>query len=95
MRVRAGLTALATVVLAAAVGCTSGEDGGARSSAVATSTTVHHSMTPAALGPDATPREVRARFEQLLGQHALLAVRQARSEVAMAPDLKSVADAWA
>ena len=47
-------------------------------------------MTPAALGPDATPREVRARFEQLLGQHALLAVRQARSEVAMAPDLKTV-----
>ena len=92
MRVRAGLTALATVVLAAAVGCTSGGDGGARSPAAATSTTVHHSMTPAALGPDATPREVRARFEQLLGQHALLAVRQARSEVAMAPDLKTVAD---
>jgi hypothetical protein len=92
VRVRAGLTALATVVLAAAVGCTSGGDGGARSSAAATSTTVHHNMTPAALGPDATPREVRARFEQLLGQHALLAVRQARSEVAMAPDLKTVAD---
>jgi hypothetical protein len=92
VRVRAGLTALATVVLAAAVGCTSGGDGGARSSAAATSTTVHHSMTPAALGPDATPREVRARFEQLLGQHALLAVRQARSEVAMAPDLRTVAE---
>jgi hypothetical protein len=92
VRVRAGLTALATVVLAAAVGCTSGGDGGARSSAAATSTTVHHNMTPTALGPDATPREVRARFEQLLGQHALLAVRQARSDVAMAPDLKTVAD---
>ena len=92
MRVRAGLTALATVVLAAAVGCTSGGDGGVRSPAAATSTTVHHTMTPAVLGPDATPREVRARFEQLLGQHALLAVRQARSEVAMAPDLKTVVD---
>jgi hypothetical protein len=92
VRVRASLTALATVVLAAAVGCTSGGDGGARSPAAATSTTVHHTMTPAALGPDATPREVRARFEQLLGQHALLAVRQARSEVAMAPDLKTVVD---
>ncbi|HKQ00143.1 MAG TPA: hypothetical protein VJ735_07405 [Actinomycetes bacterium] len=92
MRVRAGLTALATVVLVAAVGCTSGGDGGARSSAAATSTTVHHTMTPAALGPDATPREVRARFEQLLGQHALLAVRQARSEVAMAPDLRTAVD---
>ena len=93
MRVRTGLTALATVVLAAAVGCTSGGNGGARSAAaVATSTTAHHTTTPAALGPDATPREVRARFEQLLGQHALLAVRQGRSEVAMAPDLKKVVD---
>jgi hypothetical protein len=92
VRVRVGLTALTTVVLAAAVGCTSGGDGGARSSAAATSTTVHHTMTPAALGPDATPREVRARFEQLLGQQALLTVRQARSEVAMAPDLKTAVD---
>ena len=67
VRVRAGLTALATVVVVAAVGCTSGNDGGAASQAAATSTTVHHTTTPAALGPDATPREVRARFEQLLG----------------------------
>ncbi|HET7517872.1 MAG TPA: hypothetical protein VFN05_09290, partial [Actinomycetes bacterium] len=92
MRVRAGLTALVTVVLAAAAGCTSGGDAGSRSAAAATSTT-HHVTTPAALGPDATPREVRARFEQLLGQHALLAVRQGRSEVAMLPDLKRVVDA--
>jgi hypothetical protein len=92
VRVRAGLTALATVVLVATVGCTSGKDGGTGPSAAATSTT-HHTTTPAALGPDATPREVRARFEQLLGQHALLAMRQARSEVAMAPDLKKVVDA--
>jgi hypothetical protein len=91
VRVRAGLTALVAVVVATAVGCTSGGDGGSRSQAAATSTTAHHT-TPAALGPDATPREVRARFEQLLGQHALLAVRQARSEVAMAPDLKKVVD---
>ncbi|HYN16569.1 MAG TPA: hypothetical protein VEY96_00615, partial [Actinomycetes bacterium] len=93
VRVRAGLTALATVVVVAAVGCTSGNDGGAASQAAATSTTVHHTTTPAALGPDATPREVRARFEQLLGQHALLAVRLARSEVAMAPDLQKVVEA--
>jgi hypothetical protein len=90
VRVRAGLTALVTVVVAAAVGCTSGGDGGSRSAAAVTSTTTHH--TAPALGPDATPREVRARFEQLLGQHALLAVRQARSEVAMTPDLKRVLD---
>ena len=90
MRVRVGLTALVAAVLVTAVGCTSGGDGGSRSQAAATSTT--HHTTPAALGPDATPREVRARFEQLLGQHALLAVRQARSEVAMAPELKKVVD---
>jgi hypothetical protein len=92
VRVRVSLTALATVVVVAAVGCTSGKGAGAGSSAAATSTTMHHTATPAALGPDATPREVRARFEQLLGQHALLAVRQGRSEVAMAPALKSEVD---
>jgi hypothetical protein len=92
VRVRVGLMALVTVVLAAAAGCTSGGDAGPRSQAAATSTT-HHATTPPALGPDATPREVRARFEQLLGQHALLAVRQGRSEVAMLPDLKRVVDA--
>jgi hypothetical protein len=91
VRVRIGFTALLAAVLATAVGCTSGGDGGSRSQAAATSTTAHHT-TPAALGPDASPREVRARFEQLLGQHALLAVRQARSEVAKAPDLKTVVD---
>ncbi|HSR27806.1 MAG TPA: hypothetical protein VLR51_05060, partial [Actinomycetes bacterium] len=47
VRVRAGLTALATVVVVAAVGCTSGNDGGAASQAAATSTTVHHTTTPA------------------------------------------------
>ena len=41
---------------------------------------------------DASPRVVRARFEQLLGQHALLAVRLGRSEVAMAPELQKVAE---
>ena len=92
MRVRAGLTTLATVVLVAAVGCTSAGERGARPSAAATATTTHHA-TASILATDASPREVRARFEQLLGQHALLAVRQARSEVAMAPELKKVVDA--
>ncbi|HEX2159287.1 MAG TPA: hypothetical protein VHS79_20250 [Actinomycetes bacterium] len=90
MRVRFGLTALVAVVVAAAVGCTSGGDAGSRSQAAATSTTAHH--TTPALGANATPRDVRARFEQLLGQHALLAMRQARSEVAKTPDLKRVLD---
>ena len=90
VRVRAGLTALATMIVVAAVGCTSGGEGGARPSAAATATTAHHATTPNMLATDASPREVRARFEQLLGQHALLAVRLGRSEVAMDPDLQKV-----
>jgi hypothetical protein len=90
-RVRAGLTALVAVVLAGAVGCTSGGGSGARQTAAAvTTSTAHHGTSATTLGRDATPREVRARFEQLLGQHALLAVRLGRSEVAKQPDLRQV-----
>ena len=91
MRVRAGLTVLAIVVVVAAVGCTSAGERGARPSAAATATTTHHA-TASSLAADAPPRVVRARFEQLLGQHALLAVRLGRSEVAMAPELQKVAE---
>ena len=71
------------VVVATAVGCTSGGGADARAPAAATATTVHHmTTTQTDLAADASPREVRARFEQLLGQHALLAVRLGRSEVA-------------
>ena len=91
MRVRAGLTALATLVAVAAVGCTSGGGNDSAAPAAATATTAtHHTSTPTALPADASPREVRGRFEQLLGQHALLAVRLARSEVAKTPDLQQV-----
>jgi hypothetical protein len=92
VRVRAGLTALATVAAVAAVGCTSnaGNDSPAPAAATATTATHHHTAAPTALAPDASPREVRARFEQLLGQHALLATRLARSEVAKTPDLQQV-----
>jgi hypothetical protein len=38
-----------------------------------------------------SPRQVRAGFEQLLGLHALLAVRQMRSLVATAPAFGQVA----
>ena len=91
MRVRAGLTALATVVVVAAAGCTSsgGNDSPAPAAATAT-TTAHQHTTLTALAADASPREVRGRFEQLLGQHALLAMRLARSEVANTPDLQQV-----
>ena len=91
MRVRTGLTVLVAVVVATAVGCTSGGGDDARAPAAATATTVHHmTTTQTDLAADATPREVRARFEQLLGQHALLAMRLARSEADKAPDLQKV-----
>jgi hypothetical protein len=93
VRVRAGLTALVTVVLATAVACTSsGQGDGSRSSGAATTTTVHHVASSGVLAPDASPKQVRARFEQLLGQHALLAVRLARGEVAKASDFTQAAE---
>jgi hypothetical protein len=92
VRVRAGLTALAMAALVTVAGCTSGGEQGSRPSAAATATTVHHTTTPANLAGDASPREVRARFEQLLGQHALLAVRLARSEAAKTPELQKVVE---
>jgi len=91
VRVRAGLTLLVAVVVATAVGCTSGGGDDARAPAAATATTVHHmTTTQTDLAADASPREVRARFEQLLGQHALLTMRLARSEVDKAPELRKV-----
>jgi hypothetical protein len=94
VRQRAGLTALISIVLAAAVGCTSGGDGGDRppAGAAATSTTAHHNANPP-VPADASARQVRARFEQLLGQHALLAVRLTRSQVAKAPELEAATEA--
>jgi ketol-acid reductoisomerase len=51
-------------------------------------------MTMAAvIAAPTSPRQVRAQFEQLLGLHALLAVRQMRSLVATAPALGQV-PAW-
>jgi hypothetical protein len=92
VRVRAGFTGLVALVLATAVGCTSDGDGGDRPAATATTTAHHAAATPPALAADATPREVRAHYEQLLGQHALLAVRLARSEVASDAALQKVVE---
>jgi hypothetical protein len=90
VRVRIGMTGLVTVMLATAVGCTSSGDGARPAAAVATTTTIHQHGAPAALAPDASAREVRARYEQLLGQHALLAVRLTRSEATKSPELGQV-----
>jgi hypothetical protein len=90
VRVRIGLVGVVLVVLAGVAGCTSGRQDGA-ATAAATATTAHQHATAAApLAADASPREVRARFEQLLGQHALLAVRLGRSEVDKSPELQQV-----
>ena len=90
VRVRIGLVGLVTVVLAGVAACTSNGDGARPAAAVATTTTIHQHGAATALAPDATPREVRARYEQLLGQHALLAVRLTRSETAKSPELQKV-----
>ena len=90
MRCRTGLVALVTFVLATAVACGPGTAGRAGSS-TAPPAADHHVLRLAAAAAQASPRQVRAQFEQLLGLHALLAVRQMRSVVAAAPDLGQAA----
>jgi hypothetical protein len=90
VRSRTGLIALITFVLASAVGCGPGTAG--RSSSSAAPEVDHHVMRLAAATiTHRSPRQVRAGFEQLLGLHALLAVRQMRSLVAPAPAFGQVA----
>ena len=93
MRSRTGLVALVIFVLAAAVACTS--DTASRSSSPASPTTAAHHATDTtgtAAAANASPKELGAQFEQLLGQHALLAMRLARSEVTNASDFGQVAE---
>jgi hypothetical protein len=47
----------------------------------------------AATAAPTSPNQLRAQFEQLLGQHALLAMRQMRSVVAPSPELQRALDA--
>ena len=91
MRSRTGLVALITMLLAAAAGCGSGTAG--RSSAPAGPSTADPQVMTmaAAIAAPTSPRQLRAGFEQLLGLHALLAVRQMRSLVATAPAFGQVA----
>jgi hypothetical protein len=65
-----------------------------RASPAAVPTAAHHTKSVAAATTSpASPRQLRAQFEQLLGLHALLAVRQMRSAVRVAPDFVPVANA--
>ena len=92
MRSRAGLIALVTFVLAAAVGCAA--DTADRSGSSAAPPVGQQAISlAAATAAQASPRQVRAQFEQLLGLHALLAVRQMRSVVAAAPELQRAIEA--
>jgi hypothetical protein len=94
VRSRTGLVALVIFVLVVAVACTSGS--ASRSSSPASPTTAaHHHATGTTVAPaaaDASPKELGAQFEQLLGQHALLAMRLTRSEVTNASDFGQVAE---
>jgi hypothetical protein len=94
MRSRTGLVALVILVLAAAAACTS--DSADRSAPAAPTTTAadHATHLPSApVAPNASPTQLRAQFEQLLGQHALLAMRLTRSQVAKTADFQQVTEA--
>jgi hypothetical protein len=89
---RPGLVILVTLVLAAAVACASSTAG--RSSPPTSPSTAGHEATrmaaPTAAGK-ASPTQVRAQFEQLLGQHTLLTVRLMRSVVSQAREFRQAA----
>jgi len=94
VRFRTGPVALATVVLAATVGCSTSPAGS--SSPPASPPAAGHHATKLAAATAAAPTSLgqrRAQFEQLLGLHALLAVRLMRAVVAAAPDFVPVASA--
>ena len=94
MRSRTGLVALVIFVLVAAVACTSGTASRSSSPASPTTAAHHHATdtTGTAAAANGSPKELGAQFEQLLGQHALLAMRLARSEVTNASDFGQVAE---
>ena len=91
MRSRTGLIALTAFVLTAAAAC--GPGTADRSGSSAAPPPVGQQAVRLAAAAQASPRQVRAQFEQLLGLHALLAVRQMRSLVAAAPELQRATEA--
>jgi hypothetical protein len=93
VRLRAGPIVLVAGVLAAAAACSSGSSDTAGRSAPSTSAPAsHHATEPVTTAaPKASPKQLRAKFEQLLGQHALLAVRSMRSVVSSPAELQQAA----
>jgi hypothetical protein len=99
MRLRSSLLALVTVVLTAAVACAtspagrSGPPAAPPPAAHAATSVASRQVTKLAAAAQASPQQRRAEFEQLLGMHALLAVRLMRSVVVAAPDFVPVVSA--
>jgi hypothetical protein len=84
---------LVAFALAVAAACAPGAASRSASSASAPTAGHRSSSMAAATAITASPQQLRAQFEQLLGLHALLAVRQMRSVVTVAPDFVPVANA--
>jgi hypothetical protein len=95
VRSRTGLVILVSFVLVTAVACTSDRPSRPSPAVAPVTTVAAHHAAPSAAAPaaGATPQELRGQFEQLLGQHALLAVRLTRSEVSKTQDFRQVAEA--
>jgi hypothetical protein len=89
---RTGLLIL-TLVAVAAAACTSHSSTASRASTPtsAPAVTQHSMQLPAAPAVAKDPKQRRGQFEQLLGQHTLLAVRLMRSVVAASPDFRQAA----
>ena len=91
MRSRTAFVALVIVVLATSAACTSGKSGESGSPAAQPSATTHqHATNTPGTGAtaQASPTQLRAEFEQALGQNSLLVARQMRAVVAGSPELQ-------
>jgi hypothetical protein len=93
-RMRIGLVIVVTLVFAAAAACASSTTRRSGSPAASPAIGHHHSIHLAvAKAAKTSPEQLRAEFEQLLGQHAFLAMRVMRSMVLPAPDFHQAATA--
>jgi hypothetical protein len=96
VRLRTGLVILVVFVLVGAVACThstSGRSGSPAATSAAGEDAMDMGVTTTTLGTatKASPEQRGAQFDQLLGRHALLAVRLMRSAVMAAPDFRQAA----
>jgi hypothetical protein len=93
VRVRTGPIRLLILVLMAAVACSPSRADRSSPSTSAPAARHHAVALVAHTAAQASPQQRRAEFEQLLGMHALLAVRLMRGVVVAAPDFVPVASA--